>query len=525
MTSLSFTGFSQEEVADDVASEETTEAVEEREGDARKADNYFFNENYDAALEEYLLLLKEHPEDVKYNFNAGLCYLNSDFDRIKSIRYFEKVVFYDEEAATVYYMLGKAYQHDHQFDRAIDMFNKYIENYGPGEEYSIEEAELEIDYCDNAYQLLKFPKKVKFENLGPHINSEYPDYFPFVTVDESFLVYTSKRDDGSEVLPDGTYASNVYYTRVEDGEFIDGIHMPGADNHPEESEVVIGMSGDGERMLLMKGLESITGDIYSADFSNDHLEHLEPLSESINSKWREIAATYSEDGNTIYFVSDRPGGYGGTDIWIVKKLPIGKWGVPYNAGGHINTEFDEDFPNVSPDGDHLYFSSKGHFSMGGYDIFKAKWDVDSNAFISPVNLGYPVNSVDDDMNYRESKTGRYGYMSALREEGYGDYDIYRITIEDVESEYSVLRGEIASATEGLDVSGADITVTDINTGDLFGIYAPNPRTMHYVIILPPGEFEVLVESAGFEPVSFEVKILGKSSFQSEIDRDLSLIPK
>jgi len=163
--------------------------------------------------------------------------------------------------------------------------------------------------------------------------------------------------------------------------------------------------------------------------------------------------------------------------------------------------------------------------MGGYDIFKSKWNLDSNRFMNPRNLGYPINSVDDDMNYRVSRTGRYGYMSALREDGYGDYDIYRITINEVESEFSVVRGLITSAEEGFDVNSAEITVSDLLTGDLYGIYTPNPKTMRYVIILPPGEFEVFVDSPGFEPVSFEVKILGKSSFQPEIDKNLELVLK
>ncbi|GAB4381049.1 MAG: hypothetical protein Kow0075_12670 [Salibacteraceae bacterium] len=494
-------------------------------GDEARADRLFFNENYEAALEEYLLVLKKKPEDIKINYNIALCYLNSDFQKPEAIPYLEKVLFYDEEAATVYFLMGKAYQAAMKFDRAIYMFNKYIEYFGMGAEFSIEEAQLEIEYCENAYELMKFPVGCTYENLGPSINSPYPDYFPFVTIDERFMVFTTKRDDGSKVLPDGTYASNIYYTYVEDGEYVDAIPMPGANNDPAESEVVIGMSNDGSKILLMRGLEGISGDIYEADFKDGKLQNIKALDEKINSpKYREIAATYGVDENTIYFVSDRPGGYGGTDIWVVKKLPTGAWGVPFNAGPDVNTYLDEDFPNISPDGKYMFFSSKGHFSMGGYDIFKAEWNPDSNRYVNPRNIGYPVNSVDDDMNYRLSKSGRYGYISALRQDGYGDYDIYRLTITEVESEYSVLKGVISSA-DGLPVNNVSITVSDLKTGDLFGVYQPNPNTMRYVIILPPGEFDVFIESPDFEPAAFEVKVLGKSSFKPEIDRDIVLIPK
>ena len=493
-------------------------------GNIQRADRLFFDENYKEALDEYLLVLERDPEDIKVNYNAGLCLLNSDYDKIKSLPYFQKVVFYDDEAATVYYLIGKAYQSDMRFDRAIENFNKYIEYYSSIDEFSVEEAEIEIEYCENAYQLIKFPRECVYENLGEHINSPYPDYFPFVTMDESFVVFTSKRDDGSTKLPDGTFSNNIYYSKVENGEYTDAVHMPEADNKPSESEVVIGMANDGKNMLLMKGEEGISGDIYEADFANDKLENLVPLGPRINSEdSREIAATYGTDRNTVYFVSDRDGGYGGTDIWIAKKLPTGAWGVPYNAGPSINTERDEDFPNLSPDGKTLFFSSKGHFSMGGFDIFQAKWDADSNAFVNPRNIGYPVNSVDDDMNYRQSASGRYGYISALRPEGYGDYDIYRLTISEVDPEYTVLRG-VLSADKG-ELSGTAITVTNLATGELEGNYAPNQNTQRYVIILPPGEFDVYITADDREPVAFTVKVLGKSSFQPEVVRDIMMVSK
>lgn len=527
ITAASITGFTQTDTVDTNSAED--ELITDRKAISRgsedKADRLFFDENYEDALEEYLLLLQSRPEDTKLNFNAGLCYLNSDFEKIKAIPHFERVIFYEPEESNVFYLMGKAYQFDYQFDRAIDMFNRALQFYSSqSTDFTEEDAEREIEYCENAYELMKFPVGCTFENLGKNINSEYPDYFPFVTVDEQFMVFTTKRDDGSSIMPDGTYASNIYYSRVQDGEFGSAVKMPGADNDPQESEVVVGMSGEGKTMLLMKGIQNVSGDIYIADFEDDQLQNIEEATEQINSRFLELAASINADGDVIYFVSDRPGGYGGTDIWATKKLPTGAWGVPFNLGPEVNTELDEDFPNVSPDGQSLYFSSKGHFSMGGFDIFKAKFNSDSNRFEAPRNIGYPINSVDDDMNYRVSRTGRYGYMSALREDGYGDYDIYRVTINEVEAEYTVIKGIVSSSDPRNEVEDVLITVTELN-GELVGYYYPNPANMRYVIILPPGEFDVTVTADGFESVAFEVKVLGKSSFKSEIDRDLSLVPQ
>ncbi len=417
--------------------------------------------------------------------------------------------------------MGKAYQFEMRFDRAIEQFNHYIEFWAAGDDFSVEEAEIEIEYCENAYQLVKFPRECLYENLGDHINSSYSDYFPFVTADESFLVFTSKRDDGSKKLSDGTFASNIYYSRVEDGEYSDATKMPSAEKETGESEIVVGMESTGNNALIMKISGGVTGNIYEANFSNNHLENVKELGERINSKKsREIAATYGTDRSSIYFVSDRDGGYGGTDIWIVKRLPTGAWGMPYNAGPGINTLRDEDFPNISPDGSKMFFSSQGHFSMGGFDIFEAQWDADSNSYVNPRNLGYPINSVDNDMNYRESNSGRYGYIAARRPEGQGDYDLYRLTIAEVESEYSVIRGVLTSKGE---IENAQITVTNLENPDELGYYFPNASTMRYVIILAPGNYDVFIEADGMEPVAFEVKVLGKSSFQSQIVRDIVLI--
>lgn len=499
------------------------EPTEEEKATIAQADEYFFNRNYKAARELYTKLLEKYPEDTKVNYNLGLCYLNSDFEKIESVPYFQKVLFYEPEEPNLYYLIGKAYQYDHQFDRAIDMFNSFKEYYGSYADFTLQDADDQIMYCENAYQLLKFPVNCTYENLGPSINSKYPDYFPFVTTDERFLMFNTKRDDGSSLQRDGTYASNIYFTKVVDGEFAPAVPVPGPVNKPAGNEVVIGMSGDGSKVLLMEGLDGVSGDILEADFVNGELTAPTVFSDRINTKYREIAASISADGNTIYFTSDRPDGYGGTDIWVTKKLPTGAWGVPFNLGPHVNTEFDEDFPNISPDGEHLYFSSKGHFSMGGYDIFKSKWNADSNRFDNPRNIGYPINSVGDDMNYRASRTGRYGYISALRPEGFGDYDIYRLTINEVEPEFSVIKGVVSSADPKMEVDAPSITVTNIQTGEI-GLYAPNPRTMRYIIILAPGEYEVIIEADGFQAMSYEVKVLGKSSFQAEVDQDVVMVP-
>ena len=141
--------------------QDTPAAVEEKtipSGNIQRADRLFFDENYQDAMLEYAMALEKDRENTRINYNLGLCYLNSDFEKEKAIPYFEKVLFYDEESATVHYLMGKAYQFEMRFDRAIEQFNHYIDYRAAGDDFSEEEAEIEIEYCENAYQLVKFPK-------------------------------------------------------------------------------------------------------------------------------------------------------------------------------------------------------------------------------------------------------------------------------------------------------------------------------------------------------------------------------
>ena len=194
-----------------------------------------------------------------------------------------------------------------------------------------------------------------------------------------------------------------------------------------------------------------------------------------------------------------------------------------NAGKEINTAYDEDFPNISPDGKMLYFSSKGHTSMGGYDIFKSNYDEAANTFSSPKNLGYPINTTDDDMNFRISKNGKYGYIASAKNGGQGDFDIYRVTFNEVESDYSVVIGGF-SAKDGSEITYSDvfISVNDNITKELVGNYLPNPATGRFVVILPPGKYQMTIDAPGYKPVTKNIEVFDKVSYQAEINMNIEL---
>lgn len=497
-------------------------------GDVKLADENFKNGNFQGALEEYLVLVKKDQNSEKYNYRIGVCYLNTDIDKAKAIPYLEKIQNTSSEEETKF-LLGRAFQYGMQFDDALKAFEDYKQK-GKGSSDNMKEADMQVQYCINAKELVKFPINVKFENLGKNINSEYPDYFPFIPADESFLIFNSKRpESGTFQYEDGSWGANIYFSKVKEGEFTKVKPLGRVINSQFGDEEAVGLSSSGDFLLVYFDNMEGSGDIYisKADKSRNFKAPI-LLDDVINSiQGQEISASISTDGNAIYFASTRPGGLGGSDIYVSRRLPTGNWGPAQNLGDGINTNRNEDFPNISPDGQTLSFSSMGHISMGGYDVFTVKWDEVEHKFTGAKNIGFPINTPEDDMNFRVSSTGKYGYLSARKKDGFGDLDIYRVNFLDIDPEYTVIVGKVRSTdvSKPVDSTKVSLFVTDMSTGDEFGSYVPNQSTGKYVIILPPGKFKIAVEMPGYQAYSESIQILDKNSFKPLIEKNIIILPE
>jgi len=507
-----------------------TIAQEEKKTTPFIADQKFINGNYEGALEDYLTLLEGDPKNDKYNYNIAICYLNTNINKAKAIPYLEVLTRKPKFDPNAMYLLGRAYHYAYRFDDAIKTYTAFKQT-GRGNADNLKDVDRQIQFCINAKELIKFPLNVTFENLGSNINSPYADYYPFVPSDEAFIMFNTRRpDEGStQAREDGTFPAAIYVSKVTDGNFVKSRNIGPPISKKDGEQEIIGLSPNGEIMLLyytnLKGI----GDIYiTGTDKNKSFKTAEKLPENINStKAEEIAACITADGSELYFASTRLGGLGGTDLYKSKKLPNGNWGPAQNLGPEINTPYDEDFPNLSADGKILYFSSNGHTTMGGYDIFKAEFNPETKQYANPKNLGYPINTPEDNYNFRVSSNGRYGYISALREGGFGDLDIYRVTFNEIEPQYSVIKGNIVSAdsTQKLNFADVFISVSDSKTQEIIGNYLPNQNTGRYVIVLAPGIYDVNIEATGFQPITEKINILDKSSFKFEITKDIKLLPE
>jgi hypothetical protein len=491
--------------------------------DKKLASELFLVGNFEEAILEYEDLLKEESDNVEYNYNIAVCYLNTNIDKSLAIPFLEKLVENPKITPDAYYLLGRAYHFGYQFDKAIDMFNRFISS-GKGSEANRLDVDKQIEYCQNAKELLKFPKKVTFENLGKGVNSRYDDYYPFIPVNEEFVIFNSNREDRAvQPQENGSYLPNIYIAYEKDGRFQESQKLPGIVNTSEGKQEIVGLNASGSKAVFYFEDFNMQGDIYESGIEGKTVKKPVRLPEVINSKSIEIAGCFTENNEKFFFASDRPGGYGGIDIYVCQRLPNGNWSMAQNLGPIINTTEDEDFPNISIDGKYLFFSSKGHASMGGYDIFKAEWDDVKRKFTAVQNMGYPINTPEDNMNFRMSESGKYGYLSAVRAGGFGGKDVYRVNFEEIEPKYTVISGTITNPNNEK-FEDVFIQIADAETDEVYGDYLPNFKTNRYVIILPPGRYNMYIGAIGYEEIMEEIEILDKNSFKSFIDRDFEMVP-
>ncbi|MDP6908670.1 MAG: hypothetical protein QF371_04150, partial [Flavobacteriales bacterium] len=492
---------------------------------------HYWNGNFRAALEDFLILLSKDPGNVDLNFYIGASYLESNIDKGKAIPYLEFAVQQEKFPKEAIYQLGRAYMFAHRFDEAITTFNKY-KDISRGDNDNIITGGRMVEQCFNAKQLVKYPIDATFENLGPSINTAYPEFNPFIPEDESFIVFTTKRPDclGLQLDYDGYKTSDIFRAREYRGDFKEARNIGSAVN-TEWYEEVVGISADGQELLVY--IDNFDGydDIYvsprKGKFFDDYLD----LGRNINSDEIETTAGLSTDGNLVFFSREVGKGRTGTDLYMSRRLPNRNWGIPQKLPDIINTPFNESFPHLMADQKTFYFCSEGHAAMGGFDIFISEWDQLTNTWSIPKNAGYPINTVDDDYNITLSTTGRYGYISQFRkDEGYGERDIYRITFNDIDPVWSIVRGSVTNIRDsakidpGMDIGTFEMTVTDMITDRFIGTYRPNLASSNYAQILEPGSYCVYVEGELYFDTMAVVDVLGKSSQVSEMIKNYTLRP-
>ncbi|MCW3102643.1 MAG: hypothetical protein JWO09_1083 [Bacteroidetes bacterium] len=468
--------------------------------DPREAKEHFSHYNFLAAISVYKQLLKQEPTNEDYNHKLGLCYLYTNINKALAIPYLETASKQDKAPKEVWFDLGMAYQYAAKFDDAIKAFTKYKATITPKDK-EYEKVEHQIETCNNGKEYIKHPVNVTFQNLGKEINSEYPDYYPFVTPTESFIVFTSRRKDniGGQVEVDGYYSSDIWMATPNGDVWTKPKNM-GALVNTRYDEQAVGLTPDGNMMLMYIDHIDSLGNIYSSISKAGTFQRMKKLNSNVNSDF-ETAGSITPDGNIIFFASKREGSLGETDIYMARKLPNGLWAMAQNLGSVVNTKYKEDFPQIAPDGKTLYFSSQGHDGMGDFDLFQTTWNEEDNTWSTPKNLGYPINSAGDDRCISFTQDNRVAYLSAARDGGFGDLDIYRVKFNDSDDKFTVLLGYVNAADSSKNVSSF-VTIKDLKNADVADFtYTPNPKTGKFLMALPPSKYQITIEADGYKTLT------------------------
>lgn len=494
----------------------------ERKNNIKLADWYFENRVYPKALPVYLSLHEEDSSNADLNHKIAICYLYAKNDHEEAISYFEKAI--RAGNADVYFDLGLAYHLDSRFDDAIKAFQIY-RNSLTVKEYYNSDVNRFIEISKRAKQMIANPLDVKIENLGKNINSSYADYVPIITVDESVLIFTSRNEESTGQLLDqnNEYFEDIYISYKKNGTWSKAVKID-TNINTKGHDACIGLSADGQQLFIYKTDEenTVTGDIYISRLKGTSWSVPEKLGLNVNTSWHETSANMTADRKVLYFSSDRPGGYGGRDIYRSDQDPIYEWGPAQNLGPTINTRYDEDDPFIHADGKTLYFSSQGHNTMGGFDIFKSVLDEDG-MWSEPENLGYLINHVDDDRFFVLSASGERAYYSSDRKGGFGGHDIYLIHMSTKTVDMIVMKGIIRSL-ETKEPLGATIMIIDNETRKTEGIYKSNSATGQYMLVIPPERvFEITILAKGYKPHHSNF-VLDKVDSYKEIVKDYELKP-
>lgn len=427
-------------------------------------------------------LLQLKPDNANYNYRKGYALLYSQSDFTKPLPYLEKAAQsvtknYDasnnSEASApidVYYHIGHCYHLAGDLAKARASFNSYLD-VAPKNNELVYYTQVALKQCDVAEKNMAHPNpETSIMNLGKVVNSPYPDYSPAVSLDGTALYFTSRRlweDSSNFKLRDpmnGNYYEDIYVAFKDfDGDWEEPVRLVICKK--DQMEATVSVSADERRIYLYKD-SSGNGTIYYSKFQTNRFEGVENYTvKGVNSPYWETHLTVAPDGNSLYFVSDRPGGLGGRDIYRMIKGADGEWSKPENVGAPINTPYDEDAPFIAVDNKTMYYASNGETSMGGFDIFLTVLDKQGK-WSDPINLGVPLNSTGDDLFYTTTTDGLTGYLTSFRLGGQGEKDIYEIKNNYMGlKNIAVLKGQITVKDDRPLPEDLYITVNCLNCGE------------------------------------------------------------
>jgi hypothetical protein len=469
-------------------------------------------EEYELANPLYLLLDK--PDNFNIQYKIGACYLNIPGEKGKAIPYLEsavkhasydaKTTFFSEKRAPLdaYFFLAKAYMINNELPKALNTFNTFKklaeETEKKGGMKNLTYIDQQIQACNNAMSNQEAPFQISKRRLDPGFSQGSLNENPAVSFDGKTIVYTERR---------GLLNAIMFSKKVND-KWQPPVEINSQLEAGDDCSSC-SLNSDGTLLLLYK-TDNFDGNIYSSQYINGAWTPIRKLNQNINTKFYESHASISADGKKLYFTSNREGGSGGLDIYLSEMDDSGDWGPAINMG-QINTIFNEDTPFITKNDSLLYFSSEGHSGMGGFDIYRSP--AIGRTWGSVENLGFPINSTDDDRFFQPFNNDENAFYSITTD--YKKKEIFYLTltnprlnrIYELSGNYS-----LSDTVVPYDEKNA-IYLIDKNSGDTLETGYPDKYTGNYNFIVAPGKFRLLYTGPGYYPQVIDTSIVYNSQLK------------
>lgn len=478
------------------------------------AERFFSVRSYDMALAKFLEAIQAGEKDPMVHYKTAVCFhrSNETQEQIKSIPYYEYALANGKNMpASLYYDLGTIYLKDENVQKALENFNKFREVSSKADKKVMAMADEAIQTCHHAAALMSVPRNFTVHHFNSIINTKYTEYNPVLSADESVMAFTALRPNTGKTRTGDKFIEEIYITFNNSGGWSEPKVVPVSHGY---NVGTAGLAADGQKMLIFMGGSVDPGSLFQITKAGEAWGKPGLITPTINTpKYLESTASITPDGKTIYFASDRISGAGGLDIYKTAMLANGTWSPPVNLGPEINTKANEDAPFIHPDQKTLFFTSDGHNSMGGRDIFVTR--LVDNKWTNPENMGYPINTTANDNYFTLLADGTRGYFSSDRKGGMGGQDIYYIDMPagSANIPLTMIKGKILNAETGKPMPTKIYLIDNKTNKKLDFVYDPDPVTGHYLVILPPAkDYDMVIESEGFLPYTLNINIPNQTYF-------------
>lgn len=477
---------------------------------------------YLMALPIFENILKNHPNEEFIQYSFAKCAIYRSDKHEEAYRHLSAIYAKNKKVDEIDYDLARAAHYSNKLDEAMSAVNNYLAKRKLKPE-SRTKAELLKRYILNAQYYQANPTAAKVSNTGD-INSEGEEYVPAITADESTLIFTYSgpkstgglMNDQSQPDPLGVYHEDIYRSDREGGVF--KTSAPLTNLNTEANDAAVSLSNDGSILYIFRDNTDDHGDLYESRMDGNTYSNPVKLRGLVNSYSWDGHCSLSPDGRTLYFSSERGGGYGGKDIYKATMLADSTWGNIVNLGDSVNTIYDEDAPFIHPDGVTLYFSSKGRSSMGDYDVFRSVMSLSDSTFKKTENLGYPINSTADDIYFVIGANNKTAYYSSGRSTGKGLKDIYTIepNFANVKPALCLVKGNVT--LDNAPVASAITVEISSKNGAVYKTLASNSATGAYLVSLPAGaSYKLTYALAGQTPQTLNVDALSLTDYNEKIN--------